>query len=97
MRNIVLTQPTSVGCKQLPKSLSRKGSWIPSALFDHLVGAQQDRGWDRKTQRLGGLEVDEESEQTGVLTRQVTRFSPLENLINIDTRAAENRGDVWPI
>ncbi len=34
--------------------------WVTPAgrLFDHLVGAQQDRAWDGNSERLGGLEVD---------------------------------------
>jgi hypothetical protein len=30
-----------------------------ATLFDHLVGAGQQRGWNGETKRRGGLEVDD--------------------------------------
>jgi hypothetical protein len=43
-------------------------------LFDHLVGAQQERFRDRQPQRLGGGQVDEEIEFGRLLDRKVPRF-----------------------
>ena len=31
-----------------------------SALFDHVVGTREQRGWYRQAQRLGGLKIDRE-------------------------------------
>jgi hypothetical protein len=38
-------------------------------LFDHLVGAQQERFRDRETDRLGGLEIDDKLEFGWILDR----------------------------
>jgi hypothetical protein len=43
----------------------------------HLVGAQQDRWGHRKTERLGGLQVDDELELVGWITGRSAGFSPL--------------------
>jgi hypothetical protein len=41
---------------------SSGGSAVQVALLDHLVGSGQKRFWDRKAERLGGFEVDDEFE-----------------------------------
>src|SRR4029078_3541629 len=43
----VSTGPEAVSCTQQP-----------APLFDHLIGADEKRGWDRDSERLGSLEVD---------------------------------------
>src|SRR3954469_12530742 len=40
-----------------------------SCSFDHLVGASQERGWDREAKRLSGSQIDEFS-----ALRRNTRF-----------------------
>jgi hypothetical protein len=49
-----LTRPTRARSKTAP-------------LFDHLVGAKQDRLRHRKAERLGGLEVDDHLDACGLL------------------------------
>jgi len=51
--------------------------------FDHLVGAGQDRLWDRKAERLRGLEIDHELELRGRLHRQVAGLFSLEDAANV--------------
>src|SRR5262249_58065161 len=47
-------------------------------LFDHLVGAGDERGRHGETKRLGGLEIDNEFELRGLLDRQIGgRWPPL--------------------
>src|SRR5262245_32292479 len=38
------------------------------SLFDHLVGAEKERGWNTDLQRLGGLLIDNELERVGCWT-----------------------------
>jgi hypothetical protein len=47
---------------------------MPDLLFDHLVGAQQDRLRHRQTERLGGLEVDHHLVFHSKLHREFARF-----------------------
>jgi hypothetical protein len=41
-------------------------------LFDHLVGAAEQRERDSDAERLGGLEVDDEFDRRGLLYGQVS-------------------------
>ena len=40
-------------------------------LFDHVVGAAEQREWHREPKRLGGLEVDDQLRPRDLLDRQV--------------------------
>ena len=56
-----------------PNSL---GSPARADLFDHLVGAGEQRWWHFQTYRLGGRQVDDEVEHGRLLDREFTRFRP---------------------
>jgi hypothetical protein len=45
-----------------------------------LVRPQQQRLWDRKAERLGGLEIDDQFELRGLLDGEVGGFGTLEDL-----------------
>jgi hypothetical protein len=51
-------------------------------LFDHLVGAQQDRCRQIDAERLGSLEIDDRLELDRPLERQIARFGAFENLVD---------------
>ena len=50
-----------------------------SILFDDLVGGHLHDQWHRETERLSGLEVDNEIDLRGLLDREVNRLLALEN------------------
>src|SRR5262249_40409998 len=52
---------------------------IGTILFDHLVGAGKQRGWDGETDRLGSLEVDHELELGRLQHRKVAGLLPLQD------------------
>src|SRR5262245_4137419 len=53
--------------------------------FDHLVGAARQRQRERNSERLGGLEVDDQLNFCDLLHRQVGRPFALENAPGVDT------------
>ena len=54
-------------------------SYNSALLFDHLVGATEQRNGERKTERLGGLEVDDKLNFHRLLDRQFAGLFALEN------------------
>jgi hypothetical protein len=48
-----------------------------AALFDHLVGADEQRRWNREAHCLGRLEIDDHLEFRGRLNGKVSRIGPL--------------------
>lgn len=69
--------PRSCDVAQVPKAVIRLG------LFDHLVGAQQKRLWDRQTKRLGRLEIHDQLKLGRQLYRQISGLRTLENQIDV--------------
>src|SRR5262249_39016343 len=65
-----------------------------ASLFDHLVGAREQRGWDREAECLGGLEVDHEVVLGRHLHWQITCFLALKNAIYIGRRAPVEIDDI---
>src|SRR5262245_11477055 len=66
----------------------RRGSFIsipPSlvSLFDHLVGAGEQGGRHRQTERLSCDQIDDQIEFGWLLDRNVGRFRPAQNLIDM--------------
>src|SRR5437867_3135307 len=57
-------------------------------LFDHLVGTAKQRERKGKTERLGGLEVDDQLDFRGLLDWQVCGFLTLEYPADVDTDQA---------
>src|SRR5258708_22494440 len=55
-------------------------------LFDHLVGAAEQRDRNGDAERLGGLEIDDEFHLGGLLDRHVGRLIARENPSGINTQ-----------
>src|SRR6516164_943723 len=58
-------------------------------LFDHLVGAQQDRWGYGKTERLGGLAVQDHLKLGRKLHREIARLFAAQDAIHIGGGAAK--------
>ena len=52
-------------------------------LFDHPVGAQQDRRRNGEAEGVGGLQVDDKLELRGLLDGEVGGLGALENLVYV--------------
>src|SRR5205807_1280679 len=64
-------------------------------LFDHLVGAGEQRRRHLKAKRLGGGEIDDEIELGRLLHWDVARLRPAQNLVGIVGGAPEQVREVW--
>ena len=67
------------------------------SLFDHLVCACEQRGWDAQSERLRGLEIDYEFDLCRRLHRKIARFLAPEDAIDIAGRATELIEPIRPI
>src|SRR5215467_8240548 len=67
------------------------------SLFDDLVGAQQERFWDRQAKRLGGRQIDDEIELCRLLDRDVGWLRSAQNLVDIVSSAPEQVRPVYPV
>jgi hypothetical protein len=56
---------------------------VEHRLLNHLVGPQQDRLRNRKTESLGGFDIENELELGGLLDREISWVRSLENSIDV--------------
>ena len=66
-------------------------------LFDDLVGEREQIVGDFDTERLRGLEVDNEFEFCGVLNRQIRWLGAFENPIDVDSRSPKQIVRLKPV
>src|ERR1700730_18237760 len=64
-------------------TLPRRSKLNVTISFDHLVGAHENRGWNFKAKRFGGLEVDGHLEPDRHLYGKLCRCCATENAVNI--------------
>src|SRR5690242_10241291 len=66
-------------------------------LFDHLVGERQYLRGNIEVERLGGRQIDDESELGRLLNREIARFCSAQNFVDKVASAAELVGVVGAI
>ena len=81
----------AVGVRFASESVIRQSPQCPDCsrkrLFDHLVGARENRDRHVEAERLRGPKIDHQLELGGVLDRQIGSLFAFENTINIRDRA----------
>src|SRR4051812_34730978 len=65
------------------RRLRRSAQEHSAASFDDLVGAGEQRGWDREAKRGRGFEVHEKLEDGWLVDRQISRLRPLQQLVYV--------------
>ena len=65
--------------------------------MDHLICQDKESRRKRQAERLGGLEVDNQFKLGGLLHRQVGRFGPPQDLVDIDGEVPVFIALDWPI
>ena len=70
---------------------------IGAALFDHLVGAGEQRFGDVKADRFGCGQVENKIEPRRLLDRNVSRLRAVQNLVRELSGATVQVGQVWSI
>jgi len=63
-------------------------SYLASGLFDHLVGADEERQRKGDAERFGGLQINDQLKLRSLHNRQVGRLVALENPPSIETSLA---------
>ncbi len=88
-----LTLPPS---SRWPESTRRAGArrCISARLLNYLVGSQQHRLRNGKTERLRGFQVDDQFELGWLLNWKITGLRALENLVDVLSRRAMKRREV---
>src|SRR5262245_15354921 len=78
--------PLKADMRELPRNVrfvpKCTAAWV--GLFDHLVGAGEQRRWNFEPERSRGHEIDDEFELGGLHDRQVGRLGAFEDLTGID-------------
>src|SRR5216684_5278420 len=67
-----------------------------SGSFDHLVGASKQRGRDRESQRLGGLEVDKHLVSVRLLHGEVSGFCSAKDFVDVSSDLPAHCNDIRP-
>src|SRR6185503_8700367 len=70
---------------------------VEHALFDHSVSTAQYRWWDRQSERLRGLEVDDQFELRRLLDWEVGGLGVLQDLVDVGRGLAKLLGSIGPI
>ena len=65
-------------------------------LFDHLVGAHEQRGRERDVERLGGLEIDDEFKSARICDRKLADLRAAGCFAPARLRPIKNTGSVPP-
>ena len=73
------------------------GARASTALFDHLICLQQERGRNREAECPGGSLVDDQVELGGLLDGEIGGLGALEDLVDLDSSATILLRDVCPI
>ena len=66
-------------------------------LFNHRIGASEQRWWHRQAERLGGHQVDDQIELGRLLDWNVGRLCPAENPVDIVGGTPMQVWEVCPI
>jgi hypothetical protein len=68
-----------------PSSTSHDTILLPcTRLFDDLVRLDQEAQWDRQTERLRGLHVDDALQPYGLLDWEIGGLGALEDFVDVD-------------
>src|SRR5262249_54239338 len=60
-----------------------------TALLDHLIGSRKQFVWDGESERLGGLEIDDQLKFCRHLHGEIGRLLALEDAVDISRRQAK--------
>src|SRR5262245_59905598 len=78
------TKSARSGCEQMQQTV---------ALFNHLVGAGEQRGRHLDAERFGGLEIDHQLEFGWLHDRQIVRLLARENPAGVSSRRTKFVGE----
>ena len=83
--------PSPAGC------LQTYGVQQNPTSFDNLVGAGKQHRWHGKSERFGGLQVDDQLEFGGLLHWKIGRLSTFQHLVDVAGRAPIRVSDICPV
>ena len=96
-RGMSALPPKADSCSATAYACFWANSGHQDCLFDHLVGAQQDGGWQLEADGLGRFEVEDEFKFGRQLNRQVARLLTAQDLVDISGAAPKHVDDIGPV
>src|SRR4029434_8103524 len=78
-----ILDPSAESILRASRRLSSPSPFTPRDLLNHLIRPRQHVGWNRQSDLLRGLEVDDQLKFLGLLHREIGRLASLQDFVHV--------------